>query len=99
MNTTAGPNVFVDGCPFVTIIDDDDTQRFPGNRIVELLLDTGKLDLNALWFMYNAKMFTRKELMSFYMDLGYSLSGFADIFPNVDIVNPLWDDSDEAEDV
>ena len=94
---TVGPVIIVDGYKFQTIIDKEGVQRFPQNRIVRALLDTGKLDLNDIWAMADAGSFSRKELMTFYMDLGYSICGFADVFAKAEIINPLWADEDDGD--
>lgn len=40
----------------------------------------GTLDLNHLWMDFEAGAFTADEMVKFYMDMGYSLSGFSSIF-------------------
>lgn len=97
MGTMNGPFVYIDGHPFQTLIGGDGVQRFPANRIVRALLDTGKLDLNDIWAMADSGAFSRRELMTFYMDLGYTLDGFADLFSKAEIQNPLWDDGDDEQ--
>ncbi len=93
--------VHIDGHPFATYIDEEGKQRFPQNKIVRTLLETGKLNLNDIWAMASFSMFSFKELASFYMDLGYTVDGFMDVFADFfdeeangthTFVNPLWDD-------
>jgi hypothetical protein len=95
--------VTVDGCLFNTIIDDEGVQRFPKNRVVCLLLDSGRLNLIDISMMADHDIFSTKELMSFYMDLGYSVSGFVEVFADKfdhesggthTISNPLWEYDD-----
>ena len=40
----------------------------------------GSIDLNALWLDFYRGAFPLADLMRFYMDLGYSLCGFAEVF-------------------
>jgi hypothetical protein len=40
----------------------------------------GAIDLNDLWCDYHRGRFTCEELMKFNMQIGYSLSGFAELF-------------------
>ena len=34
--------------------------------------------------------FTKEEYMQFNRDLDYNICGFTDLFPNLEIENPLW---------
>ncbi len=40
----------------------------------------GRLCINSLWRDFYKGLFTCEELMKFYMGIGYSLSGFSEIF-------------------
>jgi hypothetical protein len=40
----------------------------------------GSVNLNDLWIDYYRGRFTCEELMKFYMGIGYSLSGYAEVF-------------------
>lgn len=97
LNMENGPVVHIDGHPFQTVLDENGRQRFPANPIVRTLLDTGKLSLNDIWAMHDSGMFSRRHMMTFYMDLGYTVDGFAELFSKAEIVNPLWPDEDEDE--
>ncbi len=55
--------------------DDGGVIRFEANKIVRVLLDTGKLDLNDL-----ARMdFSQEDQEQFAQLIGYSLSGFGEL--------------------
>ncbi len=41
---------------------------------------TATIDLNKIWSLFDQKKFELVELMRFYMGLGYSLSGFGEVF-------------------
>lgn len=61
----------------------DGVIRFQGNRIFRYLIDNQKVvDLNKLWVEACCGKFTLKEMMDLYIGLGYTLSGFVDIFPD-----------------
>lgn len=53
-------------------IDSEGSVRFKANRIVRTLLDTGRLDMNALSLMD----FTNEDREQFAQLIGYSVSGF-----------------------
>lgn len=40
----------------------------------------GSIDMNNLWTDFHNGMFALEELMKFYMQIGYSLSGYAEVF-------------------
>jgi hypothetical protein len=50
--------------------------RFKENKIVRFLLDAGPFDLNQLALMN----FSLEDMIQFYQQIGYSTSGFGDIF-------------------
>lgn len=54
--------------------------RYQANRLVKWLFDSGNLDLNAMRVAYIYGAFSKEEYMQFYRDLGYSLSGFEEVF-------------------
>lgn len=62
------------------IIKTENIERFEPNRIVRLLLDTGKINLNEIWVMYGNDLFTIDELKEFYQLIGYTVSGYDEIF-------------------
>ena len=85
--------VLIDGKPYMTYIDEHNTQRFHQNEVVNFLVDSGKLDLNQICIDYHEGKFSKNHYMKFYMDLGYSVCGFFDIpsFEDCKILNPIWD--------
>jgi len=62
------------------ITDDSGTKMFRPNRIVCLLKETGQFDLNMLWRLYESGLFTEEEMREFYQLIGYSVSGYYEIF-------------------
>jgi hypothetical protein len=40
----------------------------------------GTIDLNNLWTDFHNGMFSLEEMMKFYMEIGYSLCGYAEVF-------------------
>lgn len=85
--------VTIDGQKYATIMDNDGVQRFPQNRIIRYLLDSNPtVGLDDLWNMLDAGMISRTELMKFYMQIGYTLSGFEELFSNSEIDNPARGD-------
>lgn len=88
--------VLIDGVPHETIIDENGTQRFPTNRVIRYLIDSHPhVDLNALWHMMDSGMISRDELMQFYLQIGYSVTGFEELFANSEIENPIWENKDD----
>lgn len=88
--------ITVGGKPYMTVIDATGIQRFP-KRFSGLLWDHGALDLNqiASWYRWqeNVTEDLKRGYAEFMMDLGYSVSGFAELstFQDWSIDNPLWD--------
>lgn len=81
--------IMVDDTSFDTIIDENGTQRFIGNPIIRYLLDSHPiLTLDDLWHMMDAGLITREHLMDFYAQIGYSVTGFEELFSNSEIYNP-----------
>lgn len=53
--------------------------RFKENKIVKLLLDTGKLDLNDISLMDLNGMFGEDDYTQLMQLIGYSVSGYGDL--------------------
>ena len=57
---------------------------FVGNRIVRYLLTSVRngvqADINMLWDLLNNDMFTLDEMKEFYQLIGYSESGYGEVF-------------------
>lgn len=66
-------------------------QRFPPNKLILYLFKKYQIDLNDLKMMADIETFSQDEYMQFYMDIGYSVCGLLELFPEVEIENPLWD--------
>lgn len=66
--------------------DDQGTRRFKPNDIVRYLIDEAsagrKCDMNDLAVLVKVhKKFTYADWQEFYQLIGYSLSGYGDVFP------------------
>jgi hypothetical protein len=77
--------------------DDNGIWRWQVNDLIRLLVDDtpvyqgprpghgygrAALDLNALWLDFQQQRFHVEQLMKFYMEMGYSLCGFLEVFDN-----------------
>jgi len=109
MSTTPGDQIciLVDGQPVNTIIDDHGVQRFVENEVVCWLLNTHQIDLNSVCLNFLRGKFSLEDYMEFYMSLGYSVSGFEEVFgasssvadntgKAVEILNPLWESGNKT---
>jgi len=88
-----GPDIKVNGVVHATVIDDQGTQRFPENKVVRLLYDAASLrgyNLNDLAIAIRDRHHD-DDWRAFYRFLGYSVCGYADVFDDDVIENPLWD--------
>ncbi len=83
----------IDGKPYDTYIDDGGIQRFPRNNLLSYISDRGQI-MNELAAAYGEGKFTIDEYMQFYRDIGYSVGGFGEVFDEVNIENPLWEEVD-----
>lgn len=93
----------INGKEIETVIDKGGVQRLPSNRIFRYLICDGgsykksdgfnlaKFDLNALWIDMHNKKYTKVEVRQLYQNIGYSVCGYAEVFPRDKIENPLWD--------
>jgi hypothetical protein len=79
-----GPFVEVSGKRYPTIIDDHGVQRFRTNKAVKFAIDA--IDMNVLWMSNPPK----NHLREMYRMIGYSVCGYAEIFPGDSISNPMW---------
>jgi predicted nucleic acid-binding protein len=65
--------------------------RFKHNALMSAMVeeDGFRVSLNDVWVKYARKRFTKEELMKFYMQIGYSLCGFNDIFDSNEIAEMI----------
>ena len=63
------------------IRDDQGVLRYQASRIHRWLCD--HIDLNEMAVAYQHGAFSRDEFMQFYRDIGYSLSGFEEVWAEV----------------
>lgn len=76
-------------------------QRLPSDPTLELLFDAGVIDLNKLWCVAANHPEIMPWVRNFYLNIGYSLGGYSEVFAFCDdeIKNPLWEDAEEVVDV
>lgn len=63
----------------IVIEDSDGIWRFKSNDIVRHIIDNYKI-LNDLWVAFHDNKYSLEDMEVFYQQMGYSLSGFLDIF-------------------
>ena len=56
------------------------TLRYQANQLIDWLWKHQRIDLNELWRAYGTGAWSRREFMQLYRDLGYSLSGFEEVW-------------------
>lgn len=97
--------ILVGGQPVTTIIENG-VQRFKQNSVIDHLFRRELLDVNGLWIDFYRGDFDRDGFIDFYMGLGYSVSGFVEVWgpgssyhantgDYVEVVNPVWLDEKE----
>jgi len=76
---------------------DDLVPAFRPNRIVEDLLDAAskgvKFDLNAIWGQAFKGAYCKEEMLEFYRLIGYTMSGYSEIFAPEDLKCSVWCDN------
>jgi hypothetical protein len=98
--------VRVDGLVYLTALDGRGVQRFIEDRdhwLVKQIPKTydrgaGRMidDMNVMAIRFHKGQFNRRDYMEMNMAVGYSVSGFCDIFSDAEIENPLWpEDADD----
>ena len=89
----------INGKPYETYMDEEGKQRFPQKPLMRWLAD--RVGMNDIVEYYETGAFPLESLMQFYMDIGYTVSGFDEIFGinsgliksrQADIQNPEWGD-------
>ena len=66
--------------PEETDIDQEGVQRYKKKPIMRWLGDA--VDLNDMWIAFHRGAFPEDEFRQFYRDIGYSLTGFDDVWPD-----------------
>lgn len=89
--------VEIGGKKYDTYIDENGVQRFEENPLLRKLVNLGKISLNDLAVEYEQGEFTQREYLEFYMSIGYSVDGIAELsmFKDLRIKNPIWDKNRE----
>jgi len=71
----------------------DGVQRLPCNSVIRYMLDTHPdFDMNRMAYKQGHGDFSEDEVRMIYQNIGYSVCGYSDIFPDDEIENPLWGD-------
>lgn len=78
---THGPNTRT----YETIIDESGRVRFPLNRIVAAALDTNAINLNRVAVCVAEKLYSKVEQRELQRLIGYSISGYAELWPRAKI--------------
>lgn len=63
------------------IRDDQGVLRYQENPLTCYLLE--HVSVNDMWLLYRRKAWSREQFMQFYRDIGYSLSGFEEVWGEV----------------
>lgn len=91
-NTDDIITIKVDNHLYGTIIDNNGIQRFIANDVlVYLLSNSPTAILNDIALEYQYGKITKQSYQEFHMLIGYSVCGFQDLWPDVNIENPMWD--------
>jgi len=81
----------INGKEIITTIIDD-VQRLPCNPVIKLLMDTHPyIDYNMLGHMPSMGDCSEDDRRFIYQNVGYSVCGYAEIFPEDEIENKIWD--------
>lgn len=77
--------------------DADGTLRYQQNPLIRWLCD--EIDLNRMWVEYRRHhTWTQEQFMQFYRDIGYSLSGFEEIWGEaLDEMEGIESEDDDEE--
>lgn len=80
--------------PTVLVKGTSRVQRFRANKVVRDLLDAAtegrKLDLNEIWITAQKGSYSRDEMHELYRLIGYSVCGFAEVFPGDRVGSSMW---------
>lgn len=70
------------------ITDESGEKRFKQNRIINVLLDLGKLTIENIWCFYEYGMFSLEDLEEFFQLIGFSVKEYNQIkqFDKVPVV-------------
>ncbi len=72
--------VLVNGEPVETYVDEHGVQRFVPNGVITYLFENDQLDMNEIFKAFTKDEFTLEAYQEFYQGMGFSLSGFEEIF-------------------
>jgi len=95
-NAKPGPKVKINGVKYDTVMIGK-VQRFPENQVVRRLLDEATkrgYSLNDMWaaneYNRNRRSSAANDMRTLYRLIGISVCGYAEVFGNDEIDNPLW---------
>lgn len=60
-------------------------EGFRGNGLVRYVLSNSEIGLDELWTLYKSGLTTEEEIKEFYQLIGYSLTGYHEIFPDGEV--------------
>ena len=81
LDTKQPGNLVVDGIVYPTFLGHGDVRRFHKRPIIDYLFRNSKnMNMDALWGLYESGMFEKHDFMQFYMDIGYSVCGFIEVW-------------------
>ncbi len=92
--------VLIGGKPYETGLDDRGVQRFRDNKVIDFILQrAGDYILNEIAIENARRPFSTEDLLDFYTQTGYSVSGMLDLnyFEDLTAENPLWDNESEDQ--
>lgn len=77
--------------------DDDKVPAFRSNRIVRDVLDAAtagrKYSLNDIWMLAGQGGYCKDEMLEFYRLIGYTMSGYSEIFEHEKLDCSMWCDN------
>ncbi len=89
----------VNGQVFPLILVDREGEKTPAfrqNRIVRAVLDAAtagrKFSLNEIWMQAEMGAYCKEEMLEFYRLIGYTMSGYSEIFAQEDLNCSMWCD-------
>lgn len=85
----------INGKPIDTIINEEGVQRLPNHPILRYLMHRGAMSLNELAELAGFGMVTADDYRFIYQNIGFPVDMYADVFPEDEIDNPLWEEEEE----
>jgi len=83
--------VRINGKSIETTVDKRGVQVLPNHRVIRALMENARVDLGKLMELVTQGCIPENDIRFIYQNIGYSVCGYADMFPGDEIENPLWD--------